>query len=348
MTCALAVTGVTGITTGGTLTSIVVAGESTNCNSVNVQIQCGTAQASAPNVQVDTSTSPWTWTVTFQAIPEGFACTKEITVTAECDEQGESCKTAFSGPLTCITDDTCPNITFLQTISPVPNSPGNYMVTVTATLSSSSAYAAELIQGADILETINRPNGGYGNMTSPLESLPANTSRTYEVVITSPATCGSTQLMVTAPGSGGGNGGNGGGGFCNALLWTALALFATGSVLGVIAVCTGQPVSVLGGVAAGTLALGLIILTLWARLCGRLPGGCETLRTANCIVTWIQGYGWIIALLLLLDGAWCGAAAGLDWVGWGYVLFVIGQVQLLKNCPAPLTCSVLPLSSSAK
>ncbi len=344
MECTLTITGVTGITTGGTLTSIVVAGESTNCTSVNVQIQ----SQPQPTVQVDTSTSPWTWTVTSQTVPEGCACGKEISVAAECDQKGESCKTSVSEVLNCIPVETCPNVTFMPTINPVPNSPGNYTVTVTATLNSSSAYTAELVEGAIILDGPISPLPGVpGNLVSLPESLPANTSRTYEVVIISPTSCPPSQLVVTAPGSGGGNGGNGGGGFCNTLLWTALTLIATGVVLGVIAVCTGNVVL---GIAAGggTLALGMIILLLWAHLCGRLPGGCETLRTANCMVSWIIAYGWIIVVLLgFLQGGWCGVSAFVGWGNWALVKQVIEQVQLQKNCPAPWTCSVLPGSTSA-
>jgi hypothetical protein len=242
----------------------------------------------------------------------------------------------------------CPDVTFVQTINPDPNSPGNYTSAVTAMLNSTSAYEAQLWEGANEWDsTLGSVTGAY-NLQSPTEPLPANTSLTYEVRIISPAGCGEPQLVVTAPGAtGGGGGGGGGGGFgCDALLWAALGLIATGLVLGVIAICTGN----LGlGIGAGvTLAAGIALLAIWALICSRFPGGCGTLRTVNCLLKWIIAYGWIIALLIgLLHGWACGVAAAAAWGSWGLVLVVIEQVQSDKNCPEPRSCSVLPFSSSA-
>jgi hypothetical protein len=446
MACTLAITGVAGMTTGGTLTSIVVSGQATNCKTVTVRIQCGDGQPQTlTNVAVDTATTPWTWTATFQDVPESCICSKGIDVTAQCSQKGQTCQATFNAALKCmpggggggacpsitvagvsvgdcnpdgtrqvqityqlngtnysahlvdsnnntigvplsnvsgvnilsaqgnytgtetftvvvtqpancagdslpigIADcDVCPNVTFVQTLNPDPNSPGNYTVAVTAMLSSTSSYDAELWEGSTEWDSTPGSVVGSYNLQSPTESLPANTSRTYEVKIISPVGCSDDQLVVTAPGTKGGGGGGGGGGFgCDALLWTALGLIATGLVLGVIAICTGN---VGLGIGAGiTLAVGLALLAIWAWLCGRLPGGCGTLRTANCMVKWIIAYGWIIALLLgLLHGWACGVAAAAAWGSWGLVLVVIEQVQTRKNCPQPTSCSVLPFSSSA-
>jgi hypothetical protein len=61
MACTLTITGVAGLTIAGTLTSIVVTGESANCTSVTVRIQCSDGQPKTlTNVAVDTSTTPWT------------------------------------------------------------------------------------------------------------------------------------------------------------------------------------------------------------------------------------------------------------------------------------------------
>lgn len=443
MACTLTITGVAGMTTGGTLTSIVVTGQSTNCKSVSVQIQCSDGQPQTmANVAVDTTTTPWTWTATFQNLPASCVCSKGIVVVAQCDEQGESCTTTFKAALKCMPsgggacpsitvagvtvgdcnpDGTrqvqisyqlngtnysahlvdsnnntigvplsnvsgvhilmgqgnytgtetftvvvtqpggcagdslpvgipdcamCPNVTFVQTINPDPNSPGNYTSSVTAMLSSTSAYDAQLWEGTTELDSTPGLVVGSYNLQSPTESLPANTSRTYEVKIISPANCGVEQSVVTAPGSkGGGNGGGGGSFGCDALLWSALGLISTGLVLGVIAICTGN----LGlGIGAGiTLAVGIALLAIWAFVCGRLPGGCGTLRTVNCLLKWIIAYGWIIALLLgLLHGWACGLAAAAAWGSWGLVLVVIEQVQMQKNCPQPTSCSVLPFTNS--
>ena len=302
MACTLTITGVTGITTGGTLTSIVVTGQATNCNSVTVQIECGTGQPQKlTNVPVDTSTG--TWTATFQAVPESCVCSKLIRVVALCDDQLQSCHATFNKELECVEGGgqvcpsivsvllspgdcnpdgtrtvqitcqldstssysahlvdssnntigvplsnvsgpqtlsgggnyagtetfrvivtqptgcpasipfsvqipaclTCPSVTIVPTISPVPNSP-DFTVVVTATLDSPSPYTAELREGANTLDSLPIPAAGTRTMVSPSESLPANTSRTYDVVITSPTTCGITTLMVPAPGNDTGNG----------------------------------------------------------------------------------------------------------------------------------------------
>lgn len=298
MACTLTITGVAGMTTGGTLTSIVVTGQSTNCKSVSVQIQCSDGQPQTmANVAVDTTTTPWTWTATFQNIPASCVCSKGIVVVAQCDEQGETCTTTFKAALKCMPsgggacpsitvagvtvgdcnpDGTrqvqisyqlngtnysahlvdsnnntigvplsnvsgvhilmgqgnytgtetftvvvtqpggcagdslpigipdcamCPNVTFVQTINPDPNSPGNYTSSVTAMLSSTSAYDAQLWEGTTELDSTPGLVAGSYNLQSPTESLPANTSRTYEVKIISPANCGVEQSVVTAPGS---------------------------------------------------------------------------------------------------------------------------------------------------
>lgn len=443
MACTLTITGVAGMTTGGTLTSIVVSGESTNCTSVNVRIQCSDGQPQTlTNVAVDTATTPWTWTATFDNVPESCVCSKGIDVTAQCGQKGQSCQATSSAVLKCMPGggggacpsitgssasigsdcnpdgtrqvqisfqlngtnysahlvdsnnvtigalsnvsgpqtlsgqgnytgtetfsvfvtqpadcagfsstvgipecDECPNIHWVPSINPDPNSPGNYTAAMTVMLDSTSPYDAELWEGSTEWASTPGPVVGPYNLQSGTESLPANTSRTYEVKIISPAGCGADTQTISAPGTKGGNGGGSPG--CDGLLWAALGLIATGVVLGVIAVCTLN--LWLGIVAASTLALGWALLGLWAWLCSRFPGGCGTLRTVNCIVKGIIAYGWIIALLLgLLHGWVCGAAAAAAWGNWGLVLVVIEQVQMAKNCPQPTSCSVLPIGNSAQ
>ena len=235
---------------------------------------------------------------------------------------------------------TCPSVTIVSNISPVPNSP-DFTVTVTATLDSPTPYNAELREGANTLDQIMMPLGGQGTLASALpESLPANTSRTYEVVITSPTTCGITTLVVPAPGNHTGNG-QGQGDYCNYLLWTAFTLIATGIVLTVIGVCTG--IVALEVTGALSLAVGLIILAVWYGLCGRLPGGCGTLYTVRCIVKFIVVYSWIIGLLLGWLHNWtCGVAALVGWGIWGAVYALLGDAQDHKHCPEPHECSTLP------
>jgi hypothetical protein len=148
--------------------------------------------------------------------------------------------------------------------------------------------------------------------------------------------------VVNAPGNQTGNGnGNGGGGYCDYLLWTAFTLIATGIVLLVIGVCTGNVAS---GVIGGTsLAVGLIILGVWYALCGSSPGGCGTLYNVKCIVRYIVLYGWIIGLLLGWLNNWtCGIAALVGWGIWGPIYLLLGDVQDNKHCPEPHDCSPLP------
>lgn len=439
MACTLTIAGVTGITTNGTLTSIVATGEATNCTSVIVEIECGTAQPQRQSVAVDTSTSPGTWTVTFQAAPTSCVCTKPIKVTAKCDDQSEACIAELTSELECVEGgggQVCPSISLIglsasdcnpdgtraiqityqlnsashysahlvdsnnntigaplsnvvgpQTLSgggnyagtetfrvivtqpagcpgstpfsdqipvcltcpsvmftsSIGGSQGSYTVTVTATVSSPTAFTANLMEGTN---TLASGSGGPASLVlvSPTESLPDNSSKTFEVVVTSPTTCGPAQLVVNAPSTQPPDGG-GGGGYCDYLLWTAFGLIATGIVLTVIGVCTGNVA--LEAIGATALAVGLIILAVWYWLCGSVPGGCGTLYSIRCAVKFMVVYGWIIGLVLGWLHNWlCGGAALVGWGIWGLVYALLGDAQNNKHCPQPHECSTLPQSTS--
>jgi hypothetical protein len=257
-----------------------------------------------------------------------------VVVTQPADCAGESL------PIMLPSCTPCPNVHFLPSLNEDPNSPGNYTVAMTVMLSSTGAFEAQLWEGTTELDSTPGLVTGSYNLQSPVESLPPNTSRTYEVKIISPADCGDDEQTITTPGTKSGGGG-GGGGFCGGLMWTALGLLAIGSVLTVIGFCSGNVALEVAG--PSTFLAGLALLVLWMLLCGSTPGGCATLRTINCAVKLELAYGWIIALLLtLLDGPTCGLAAAAAWGSWGVVLVIIEQVQMDRNCPQPTSCSIQP------
>lgn len=102
----------------------------------------------------------------------------------------------MSLPLGIPTCPKCPRVNFDYEIGGCDES-GNRTVTITAELNSPDPYTAELRNASDtVLDTVS----GSGIQTlSHSEAITGGTSKTFKVVITSPTTCGNTEVEIDVP-----------------------------------------------------------------------------------------------------------------------------------------------------
>jgi hypothetical protein len=156
----------------------------------------------------------------------------------------------------------------------------------------------------------------------------------------------SISLMLPAcNGTGNGNGGCPwwnpfckGSNFCSALLLAALAAVVAVGILAMVGLCPPNPhLLIAAGVAA---AAGFVLLGIWYAVCGRLPGFCDSLKTALDFLVYVI-YGQTIVLAVAAAMALLGIAIpGICLVGalasWGYyatVYFWLSQLNSWADCP---------------
>jgi hypothetical protein len=196
MACTLTVDDVTGFTTGGALTTIVVSGTAVNCKSVTVEITCNTEHDLLTGVPVDTSISPGEWTATFTPVPETCRCSGKIEVSVKCDDGAEFCSADDAFELKCEPEDgECPSISLTGIDIGVCNPDGTRTFTITADLNSPSSYSAEL---RDSLATLLGTVSGSGMLTLSGSGDYAG-SETFNIVVTSPMGCPGMTLPLTGP-----------------------------------------------------------------------------------------------------------------------------------------------------
>ncbi len=182
-----------------------------------------------------------------------------------------------------------------------------------------------------------------GPSFSDTQSHPYSTPGTHSVSVT--LTCGSCVVLATqgfdVPKCGGAGNGDGcpwwnpfckGWSLCAALLAAAIIAFFSAAVLMWFAGCAnGNPGAAALWVAAWTTAaVGLALLALWAWLCSKLPGFCQTLDSVIQLFVYIVTIQpWVLLILALLGvpgPCLLGALAQ-----WGYYGSILGYLYLIKQ-----------------
>lgn len=199
--------------------------------------------------------------------------------------------------------------------------PGTYTIQVTSPNGSNWSFAWVI-------------NGVQDNTTNAAEYIiNLNSGDNITISVTAEASGCQDKIKEIALNSCGNNGdGNGGGGIfsCNGLLIAAITLLISGSILIITGTCTGVvPLTVAGGI---TVAIGFILLGLWAWLCKKFTS-CSVLNKLRCLLNWLALIAAIIGAIGVGSGSVaCGLTAIATGGSWALIAQFLTDVMVKKNC----------------
>lgn len=192
MACSLTITSVTGLApVAGVPTAIRVTGTAAECREVSLLMRCqgagsdGAFTGTAPVSAVGT----WTADVSIPSHVRNCQCRGGISVQAMCTSD-RTCTTSFVGPFSCEDEvEECPIAAFGPLTIGDCNPDGTRTVAISATVTGTGIFTAELRDSTAVLDTVTGPGAltlsGSGNYGATIS---------FSVVITAPVDCAGITL----------------------------------------------------------------------------------------------------------------------------------------------------------
>jgi hypothetical protein len=125
---------------------------------------------------------------------------------------------------------------------------------------------------------------------------------------------------------------------CLLLLWTAFAFAILSGIALIAALCSTAPQAMLvfAIIAIACFVIAIILLIIWALVCGSSPGACGALLTLECVLVWLISIVAIIGIVFAILGqslpTWCRLSVLIADLDYGLFLVAVLTVEAALGC----------------